>query len=145
MYGPANKQGHSYHYESSLVYTLGPCHPHSAKSALFCVTMAGTLKMYWSQNNNRMEETAMELESVNASDELVTHAAFSSDKSRRPSHPLQRVEIPTLTSPRIPACCHCNIFQPTATPENRDSVGGSWVIVGKERIASKCPIKPSNC
>ncbi|QUC18758.1 uncharacterized protein UV8b_02999 [Ustilaginoidea virens] len=80
MYGPANKQGHSYHYESSLVYTLGPCHPHSAKSALFCVTMAGTLKMYWSQNNNRMEETAMELESVNASDELVTHAAFSSDK-----------------------------------------------------------------
>lgn len=37
--------------------------------------------MYWSQNNNRMEETTMELESVNTSDELITHAAFASDKS----------------------------------------------------------------
>lgn len=38
--------------------------------------------MFWSQNNNRMEETTMELESVNSSDDLVTHAALASDKSR---------------------------------------------------------------
>ncbi|KAK2596175.1 Mediator of RNA polymerase II transcription subunit 16 [Conoideocrella luteorostrata] len=80
IYGPANKQGNGYSYETSLVHALGPCHPHPAKSALFCVTMNGMLKMYWSQNNNRMEETTMELESVNTSDELITHAAFSSDK-----------------------------------------------------------------
>ncbi|KAK1241472.1 hypothetical protein MKX08_001446 [Trichoderma sp. CBMAI-0020] len=32
------------------------------------------------QNNNRMEETTMELESVNSLDELVTHAALASDR-----------------------------------------------------------------
>ncbi|KND89513.1 Mediator of RNA polymerase II transcription subunit 16 [Tolypocladium ophioglossoides CBS 100239] len=80
MYGPANKQGSSYHYESSFVHAGGPSHPHSSKSALFCVTIGGMLKMIWSQNNNRMEETIVELESVNASDELVTHAALASDK-----------------------------------------------------------------
>jgi len=81
MYGPANKQGHSYHYESCFLHANGPSHPHSSKSALLCVTIGGMLKMYWSQNNNRTEETIMELESVNSSDELVTHAAFASEKS----------------------------------------------------------------
>ncbi|KAK9439087.1 RNA polymerase II Mediator complex subunit Sin4 [Metarhizium brunneum] len=80
MYGPANKSGNGYQYESSFVHAIGPNHPHSAKSALFCVSSGGMLKMYWSQNNGRMEETTMELESVNTSDELVTHAAFASDK-----------------------------------------------------------------
>lgn len=81
MYGPANKNGNVYQYESSFVHAVGPTHPHPSKSALFCVTMTGMLKMYWSQNNNRMEETNMELESINTSDEMVTHAAFASDKS----------------------------------------------------------------
>ncbi|PHH87861.1 hypothetical protein CDD83_8302 [Cordyceps sp. RAO-2017] len=80
MYGPAKKHGNSYQYETSFVHAGGPSHPHSSKSALFCVTIGGMLKMYWSQNNNRMEETLMELESVNSSDELVTHAALASDK-----------------------------------------------------------------
>ena len=84
MYGPANKQGSSYHYESSFVHAGGPSHPHSSKSALICVTVGGMLKMMWSQNNNRVEETVVELESVNSSDELVTHAALASDKSRHP-------------------------------------------------------------
>ncbi|KAG5985084.1 hypothetical protein E4U55_001587 [Claviceps digitariae] len=80
MYGPANKQGNVYQYESSFFHALGPCHPHPAKSAFFCMSMNGLLKMYWSQNNGRMEETVMELESVNETDELVTHASFSSDR-----------------------------------------------------------------
>ncbi|KAH6608645.1 hypothetical protein Trco_001991 [Trichoderma cornu-damae] len=80
MYGPATKNGNLYQYESSFVHASGPCHPHSSKSALFCVTISGMLKMFWSQNNNRMEETTMELESVNSLDELVTHAALTSDK-----------------------------------------------------------------
>ncbi|KAL6904390.1 mediator complex, subunit Med16 [Trichoderma evansii] len=80
MYGPAVKKGHLYQYESSFVHASGPSHPHSSKSALFCVTVSGMLKMFWSQNNNRMEETTMELESVNSLDELVTHAALASDR-----------------------------------------------------------------
>ncbi|UKZ66623.1 uncharacterized protein TrAtP1_007795 [Trichoderma atroviride] len=80
MYGPAVKKGHAYQYESSFVHASGPSHPHSSKSALFCVTVSGMLKMFWSQNNNRMEETTMELESVNSLDELVTHAALASDR-----------------------------------------------------------------
>ncbi|KAK5990781.1 Mediator of RNA polymerase II transcription subunit 16-like protein [Cladobotryum mycophilum] len=80
MYGPANRVGNQYQYESSFVHASGPSHPHSSKSALFCVTVNGTLKMFWSQNNNKMEETTMELESVLSSDELVTHAALASDK-----------------------------------------------------------------
>ncbi|PON23873.1 hypothetical protein TGAM01_v207201 [Trichoderma gamsii] len=80
MYGPAVKKGHVYQYESSFVHASGPSHPHSSKSALFCVTISGMLRMFWSQNNNRMEETTMELESVNSLDELVTHAALASDR-----------------------------------------------------------------
>lgn len=87
MYGPAVKKGHVYQYESSFVHASGPSHPHSSKSALFCVTVSGMLKMFWSQNNNRMEETTMELESVNSLDELVTHAALASDRSKS-SNPL---------------------------------------------------------
>lgn len=82
MYGPANKQGNGYQYESSFYHALGPCHPNPNKSAFFCIGMNGTLKMYWAQNNGRIEETTMELESVSATDELVTHASFSSDSSK---------------------------------------------------------------
>ncbi|KAL7945985.1 mediator complex, subunit Med16 [Trichoderma barbatum] len=80
LYGPAIRHGNTYQYESSFVHAGGPNHPHSSKSALFCITISGMLKMFWSQNNNRMEETTMELESVNSLDELVTHAALASDK-----------------------------------------------------------------
>lgn len=45
------------------------------------MTTSGMLKMFWAQTNNKMEETIVELESVNASDDLVTHAAMASDKS----------------------------------------------------------------
>lgn len=80
MYGPANKHGNGYAYESSFVHAVGPVHPNPSKSALFTVTSNGTLKMFWSQVNNRIEETTMELESVNSSDDQVTHATFASEK-----------------------------------------------------------------
>ncbi|RDA96051.1 hypothetical protein CP533_5827 [Ophiocordyceps camponoti-saundersi (nom. inval.)] len=80
IHGPAKRHGNTYQYETSFLHAGGPSHPHSSKSALLCVTMGGMLKMYWSQNNNRTEETLLELESVNSSDELVTHAALASDK-----------------------------------------------------------------
>lgn len=47
--------------------------------------MNGWLKMLWSQNTNRMEETTLELESVNSTDELVTHAALASDRRKNSS------------------------------------------------------------
>lgn len=37
--------------------------------------------MFWAQNNNKIEETTLELESINSSDDLITHAALHSDKS----------------------------------------------------------------
>ncbi|KPM43886.1 hypothetical protein AK830_g2704 [Neonectria ditissima] len=80
MYGPANKHGNGYTYESSFVHASGPTHPTPAKSALFTVSSNGTLRMLWSQSNNRIEETTMELESVNSSDDQVTHATFGSEK-----------------------------------------------------------------
>ncbi|KAF5021842.1 hypothetical protein F66182_6135 [Fusarium sp. NRRL 66182] len=80
MYGPATKYGNGYTYESSFVQAGGPSHPNPAKSALFTITTHGVLRMFWSNNNNRIEETTLELESVSASDELITHAAFASEK-----------------------------------------------------------------
>lgn len=86
MYGPAIKTGNGYSYETSFVNAGFPSHPSPAKSALFTLTTNGTLRMFWSQNNNRLEETTMELESVNSSDELVTHATFASGKSTLPAY-----------------------------------------------------------
>ncbi|KAM5355943.1 hypothetical protein ACJ41O_002589 [Fusarium nematophilum] len=82
MYGPATKQGNGYTYESSFVPSGGPSHPNPAKSALVTITATGILRMIWSQTNNRIEETTIELESISSSDELITHAAFASEKSK---------------------------------------------------------------
>ena len=81
MYGPATRDGNVFRYDSSFVNASGLSHPLPNRSALFCVTTSGMLKMFWAQTNNKMEETTVELESVNASDDLVTHAAMASDKS----------------------------------------------------------------
>ncbi|KAJ0311911.1 hypothetical protein COL5a_005484 [Colletotrichum fioriniae] len=56
-HGPAVKDGNQYRYESSF--------------------------MFWAQNNNKIEETSLELESVNSSDDLITHAALHSDKGKQ--------------------------------------------------------------
>ncbi|OLN95927.1 Mediator of RNA polymerase II transcription subunit 16 [Colletotrichum chlorophyti] len=80
-HGPAVKDGNSYRYESSFIHAYGPWHPNPSKSALMCVTTNGILKMFWAQNNNKIEESTLELESVNSSDDLITHAALHSDKS----------------------------------------------------------------
>ncbi|KAI3586589.1 mediator complex, subunit Med16 [Fusarium oxysporum f. sp. albedinis] len=80
MYGPATKHGNGYTYESSFVHAGGPTHPSPAKSALLTITTHGVIRMFWSQNTNRLEETTMELESISASDELITHASFASEK-----------------------------------------------------------------
>lgn len=61
--------------------TMGPNHPNPSKSAFICVTTNGLLKIFWSQNNGKAEETTLELESATSADDLITHAAACSDKS----------------------------------------------------------------
>ncbi|KAJ8127316.1 hypothetical protein O1611_g6320 [Lasiodiplodia mahajangana] len=71
-----------YTFENSGVPTMGPNHPHPTKSAFICVTTNGLLKMFWSQHNNKAEETTLELESATSADDLITHAAACSDKTK---------------------------------------------------------------
>ncbi|KAJ3580284.1 hypothetical protein NPX13_g284 [Xylaria arbuscula] len=83
-YSPAvkNAKETGYVFENSGVPTMGPNHPNPAKSAFICVTTNGLLKMFWSQNNNKPEETTLELESATSADDLITHAAACSDKTK---------------------------------------------------------------
>lgn len=81
MFGPANKTERGYHYESSFVHAEAPSHPQAGRSALLTVTTGGMLKMFWMQVNNRPEESRLELESMSMTDELITHAAFATEKS----------------------------------------------------------------
>ncbi|KAK0633513.1 mediator complex, subunit Med16 [Immersiella caudata] len=80
MYGPAVWTNSEYKFENTIIASSGPWHPNSGKSALLCVTTGGFLKLLFSQNNNRIEETSLELESVTSSDDLITHASICSDK-----------------------------------------------------------------
>ena len=66
---------------------MGPFHPNPGKSALLCITTNGLLKLFFSQNNNRIEETDIELENITSSDDLITHASICSDKSTVACHP----------------------------------------------------------
>jgi mediator of RNA polymerase II transcription subunit 16 len=80
LYGPATREGNTFRYESSFVNASGLNYQNSTRSAFFCLTASGMLKMFWYQVNNTIEETTMELDSVNTSDDRVTHAAMASDK-----------------------------------------------------------------
>lgn len=83
-YSPAVKgtKATDYTFETSGVPTMGPNHPNPTKSALICITTNGLLKMFWSQHNNKAEETTLELESATSADDLITHAAACSDKTK---------------------------------------------------------------
>jgi mediator of RNA polymerase II transcription subunit 16, fungi type len=86
LHGPAtreqNRDGTSrFKYDSSFMHNFGPFHPNPSKSALLCVTTNGLLRLYWTQNTGRMEETPLELENISISDDLLTHASICSDRS----------------------------------------------------------------
>lgn len=78
LHGPAVKEGNTYRYENTYLPALGPWHPNPSKSALLCVTANGTLKLFFTQNNNRFQETQLELESVSSNEDLVSHASICS-------------------------------------------------------------------
>ncbi|KAK7969623.1 mediator of RNA polymerase II transcription subunit 16 [Apiospora saccharicola] len=79
LHAPIVKDGNNYQIETTLVHQHGPFHPNPTRSVLFCVTTNGLLKMFWPQQNGRIEETPHELESVGSADDLITHAAICSD------------------------------------------------------------------
>ncbi|KAH7026556.1 RNA polymerase II mediator complex subunit Sin4 [Microdochium trichocladiopsis] len=79
LYSPAVKVGDKYKYEPSFVPISGPYHPNPSRSALITVTTRGLLKMFWYQANGKLEETKIDLESVNSADDLITHASICSD------------------------------------------------------------------
>ncbi|KAH6650006.1 mediator complex, subunit Med16 [Chaetomium tenue] len=81
IHGPATKSQSEYRYEHQFFPASGPWHPNPSKSAFLCVTTNGFLKLFFTQNNGRPEETALELESVTSSDDLITHASLCSDKN----------------------------------------------------------------
>ncbi|KAI1102358.1 RNA polymerase II mediator complex subunit Sin4 [Jackrogersella minutella] len=83
-YSPAvkNGNGNNYQIQMSPVISAGPWHPHPSKSALICITTYSVLKMFWGQNNGKVEETILELENVTTAGDLITHAAVCSDKPK---------------------------------------------------------------
>lgn len=125
MHGPAKKHvNNSYIYETSFVHASGPTHPNPAKSALFNVSASGTLKMFWGQNNNRWEETPLELESVHSSDDLVTRAAFASERSK--SHSLFPDTLILIIARILITCCYYQ-RQAAQADQDRDQLG-RWTI-----------------
>jgi mediator of RNA polymerase II transcription subunit 16 len=82
VYSPAVRTGDrkTYDYKTTVVPCPKPFHPNQGKSALVCVTTNGFLKLFFSQNNNRMEESTIELDNVTSSDDLITHASLISDR-----------------------------------------------------------------
>lgn len=63
----------------------------------------------------------MELESISASDELITHASFASEKSRYLNYRIAlRV---SLTAGRTSPSCGCYNLKAAETNQNRDSMG----------------------
>ncbi|KAI0889256.1 RNA polymerase II mediator complex subunit Sin4 [Annulohypoxylon maeteangense] len=82
-YAPAvrNGNGNNYNFQMSPILNTGPWHPHPNKSALISITTSGIFKMFWGQNNGKVEETTLELENVTTADDLITHAAVCSDKT----------------------------------------------------------------
>ncbi|KAI1817793.1 RNA polymerase II mediator complex subunit Sin4 [Poronia punctata] len=112
-YSPAvkNTNGSDYSFETRGVPTMGPSHPNPMKSAFVCITTNGLLKLFWSQNNNKTEETTLELESATSADDLITHAAVCSDKTKN-------IFIAMATTSNQLRVVQVNITFNAAKPEN---------------------------
>ena len=134
MYGPAVWNQSEYKYESLPVPAFGPFHPNPAKSSLLCVTTNGLLKLYFSQSNNRVEETTLELESVTSSSDLLTHASLCSDKSMW-FLPFSGSRSNINCYFRYPTDCICNGLQATQGDPCEHTLGK----VGAVRQATTTP------
>ncbi|KAI1328343.1 RNA polymerase II mediator complex subunit Sin4 [Xylariaceae sp. FL0255] len=77
-----NHKGSDYIFETSGIPIMGPTYPNSSRSVFVCITRNGMLKMFWSQTNGKPEESTLDLESTTSADDLITHAAACSDRTR---------------------------------------------------------------
>jgi hypothetical protein len=82
LFSSAVREGNTYKYENVVVPGSLPWHPNPGKSALLCVTTSGVLKLFFSHNSNKMEESTVELENIDLSDDRITHASLTSDRSK---------------------------------------------------------------
>jgi mediator of RNA polymerase II transcription subunit 16, fungi type len=79
------RDGSSYRYESSFVPAFPPWHPNAAKSSLLAVTTNGLLRLIYALNTTTpplFDEISVELDTIATSDDLISHAAICSEKSR---------------------------------------------------------------
>ncbi|KAH8676246.1 RNA polymerase II mediator complex subunit Sin4 [Xylariales sp. PMI_506] len=83
LHAPAVKETNGYNYDTSVIVSNAPYHPNPTRSALFCITTNGILKMFWNQNTGKVEETPLELDSITSSEDLISHAAICSDNRAR--------------------------------------------------------------
>ncbi|PKS06431.1 hypothetical protein jhhlp_007179 [Lomentospora prolificans] len=81
LHGPAIKDSNRYRYDTSFIHSFGPFHPNPSKSSLLCVTTNGQLKLFYSQSNNRIEETTIDIERIGSTDDMITHASICTDKN----------------------------------------------------------------
>lgn len=84
IYGPAVRENDKYTYASNVNQAFGPWHPNAQKSSLVCVTSGGVLKLFFYQNSNQVQDIHVEMESITSSDDLITHAAISSERGKDP-------------------------------------------------------------
>ncbi|KAI0007080.1 RNA polymerase II mediator complex subunit Sin4 [Xylariaceae sp. FL0662B] len=135
FYAPAVKHanGNNYSFQMTPIASTGPCHPHHNKSALICITTNGLLKLFFGQNNNQINDTSVELDSVTSADDLVTHAAVCSDRTKT-------IFIAMATMSKQLRVVQVGIHWNMPKPENGQSVppGGHQVspTLSKRPVAS---------
>ncbi|KAI9763955.1 MAG: mediator complex subunit [Geoglossum simile] len=81
LYRPAVKDSNGqFQYSATNHKTFGPFHPMPSRSTLIGVTRGGMVRLWYQQHDARWLEVNTELESIGSSDDLLSHASFSSDR-----------------------------------------------------------------
>lgn len=83
LYHPSTKGSNGQgSYGVTMHKPTGPFHPHN-KTALVCVTRGCIFRMLYQQADGRWSEVRTELESLNSSNDALTHASFCSHQGSR--------------------------------------------------------------
>ncbi|KAH0544055.1 hypothetical protein FGG08_001673 [Glutinoglossum americanum] len=81
LYRPVVKDNNGqFQYPATNHKTFGPFHPIPSRATLIGVTRGGMVRLWYQQHDTRWLEVNTELESIGSSDDLLSHASFSSDK-----------------------------------------------------------------
>ncbi|KAH0564742.1 hypothetical protein GP486_001870 [Trichoglossum hirsutum] len=81
VFRPVTKDNNGqFQYAANNYKMLGPFHPIPSRATLIGVTRGGVVRLWYQQHDTRWLEVNTELESIGSSDDLLSHASFSSDK-----------------------------------------------------------------